>query len=55
MIVKKLYPELFHDWSTHYPKTEKSPYAAANAYLQQAKGLDIAPLKGLYIKSSYHG
>jgi len=40
--------------STHYPKTEKTPYAAADAYLQQARGLDIAPLKGVYIESSYH-
>ncbi|WGL95593.1 toprim domain-containing protein [Arsenophonus nasoniae] len=53
-MVKSLYPEIFDNWSAHYPKTEHNPHAAADAYLQQARGLDIVPLKGLYTESSYH-
>lgn len=53
-VVKELYPEFFDNWSTHYPKTEFSPNAAADAYLKNARGLDIAPLKGLYVEGSYH-
>lgn len=54
LVVKELYPEFFDNWSTHYPKTENTPYAAADAYLKQARGLDIAALKGLYTEESYH-
>lgn len=54
LIVKEIYPDIFDDWSAHYPKTQQAPNAAADAYLQHARGLDIAPLKGLYSESSYH-
>lgn len=53
-VVKELYPELFDNWSLHYPKTDNAPYAAADAYLQHARGLDIATLKGMYTEGSYH-
>ncbi|WP_426578006.1 toprim domain-containing protein [Xenorhabdus stockiae] len=53
-VVKELYPEFFDNWSTQYPKTNHSPNAAADAYLQNARGLDIAPLTGLYVEGSYH-
>ncbi|HGJ5863625.1 MAG TPA: toprim domain-containing protein [Arsenophonus nasoniae] len=54
IIVKEIYPDIFDNWSAYHPKTQQAPNAAADAYLQQARGLDIAPLKGLYIESSYH-
>ncbi|HGN2570836.1 toprim domain-containing protein [Providencia rettgeri] len=54
LIVKEIYPDIFDDWSAHYPKTQQAPNAAADAYLQHGRGLDIAPLKGLYSESSYH-
>ncbi|HHR6051376.1 TPA: toprim domain-containing protein [Providencia alcalifaciens] len=54
LIVKEIYPDIFDDWSAHYPKAQQAPNAAADAYLQHARGLDIASLKGLYSESSYH-
>lgn len=53
-IVKELYPSFFENWSARYPKTENNPHAAADAYLTQARGLDISGLKGLYTEGSYH-
>ncbi|MBE8613929.1 bifunctional DNA primase/helicase [Morganella morganii] len=54
LFVKEMYPDVFDDWSAHYPKTEQAPNAAADAYLQHSRGLDISTLKGLYTESSYH-
>lgn len=54
IVVKELYPECFNNWSARYPKTEMNPHAAADAYLTQARGLDISGLKGLYTEGSYH-
>lgn len=54
LFVKALYPDIFDDWSAHYPKTEHTPDAAADAYLQHSRGLDISTLRGLYSESSYH-
>ncbi|EMK2701238.1 toprim domain-containing protein [Providencia rettgeri] len=54
LIVKELYPEFYDNWSTYYKKNELAPYAAADAYLKIARGLDIQLLKGLYTEESYH-
>lgn len=54
LIVKELYPEFYDNWSTYYKKNELVPYAAADAYLKIARGLDIQGLKGLYTEESYH-
>lgn len=54
LMVKTLYQDIFDDWSSLYPKSQQAPNAAADAYLQHARGLDIKPLAGLYTESSYH-
>lgn len=50
---KKLYPEIFDDWSKRHKQTEREPNAAADAYLRSARGFDIAPLKGAYTQEWY--
>ncbi len=53
--VKDLYPELFQDWSkrTHVEQAT-NPNAAADAYLAQARGFDLAPIKGWYRQESHY-
>lgn len=51
--VKELYPDLFEAWSERFPRTEKSPTAAADAYLQYARGFDAGRLKGCYTQETY--
>jgi hypothetical protein len=43
--VKEIYPELFENWSRHYPATPQNPNAAADAYLATGRGFDIGKLK----------
>ncbi|MDR1853461.1 MAG: toprim domain-containing protein [Azoarcus sp.] len=43
--VKDLYPDLFNDWSKLFPATESNPNAAADAYLRDGRGFDLAKLK----------
>lgn len=52
--VKSLYPELFNSWSDRYESTPDQPFAAAEAYLREARGLDTSRLKGCYTQESYH-
>lgn len=51
--VKELYPDLFEDWSDRFKITESTPHAAADAYLSQARGFDLARLRGCYTQESY--
>lgn len=51
--VKELYPDLFDNWSDRYKPTEGNPHAAADAYLANARGLDVSRLKGCYTQESY--
>lgn len=51
--VKDIYPDLFDDWSKRYKVTEANPHAAADAYLTQARGLDITRLRGNYTQEHY--
>src|SRR4051812_20056642 len=44
--VKELYHDLFDNWSARFPSLERHPYAAADAYLQVARGFDLARLRG---------
>ncbi|WP_299144607.1 hypothetical protein, partial [uncultured Vibrio sp.] len=36
-----------------YQPTQSNPNASADAFLINARGLDIAPLKGIYTQESY--
>lgn len=51
--VKELYPDLFEDWSRHYPTTPENPNAAADAYLSNARGFQLDLIKGWYAQESY--
>ncbi|WP_233869280.1 toprim domain-containing protein [Paraburkholderia adhaesiva] len=52
--VKELYPDLFESWSDRYPQAETQPNAAADAYMQHARGFDIAAVRGWYTQEYYH-
>lgn len=46
--VRNLLPDLFEDWSNRFKSTEDNPNAAADAYLQHERGLDMRFLRGTY-------
>lgn len=53
--VKELYPELFQDWSKRAaPRLPTNPNAAADDYLAQARGFDLARIKGWYRQESHY-
>lgn len=52
--VKELYPELFEKWSERHPVTPENPNAAADAYLAEARGFDLAKIAGWYQQDSYY-
>lgn len=52
--VKDVYRDLFESWSDRYAVTETNPSAAADAYLQHARGFALARLRGLYSQEHYH-
>lgn len=51
--VKELYPDFFENWSDRFKVTEATPHAAADAYLVNARGFDIARLRGCYTQENY--
>lgn len=52
--VKDLYPFLFEDWSKRAePQIKENPNAAADLYLQHARGFDLAFVKGWYRQESH--
>lgn len=58
---KELYSDLFESWSDRVnkveeakPEAERNPTAVADAYLQQARGFDLAVIKGLYTQEQYY-
>lgn len=52
--VKDLYDDLFDDWSNRHPVTDTNPHAAAEAYLQQSRGFDLARVRGLFTQENYY-
>ena len=57
---KELYSDLFESWSERArvveeakPEAERNPQAAADAYLQQARGFDLGVIRGLYTQEHY--
>lgn len=51
--VKELYDDLFAEWSKHHKQTPQSPHAAADAYLQDGRGLNLDKIRGTYTQESY--
>jgi len=58
--VKELYPDLFESWTERYQKAElakppeqRNPNAAAEAYLQEARGFNLWMVRGLFTQESY--
>ncbi len=51
--VKELYPNLFNTWSEQFPVVEHNPKAAADAYLQYARGFDLKRIQGWYTQEHY--
>lgn len=53
--VKELFPEIFDDWSKRYAEESKvNSNAAADAYLQHARGFDTSKLIGTYTQETYY-
>lgn len=51
--VKELYEDLFSKWSERHPVTPSNPNAAADAYMRDGRGFDLAKVKGWYEQESY--
>lgn len=51
--VKELYPDLFTNWSERHPVTPQDPNAAADAYMRDGRGFDLAKVRGWYEQESY--
>lgn len=51
--VRNLLPDLFEDWSKRFPPTEDNPDAAAEAYLQHERGLDMRFLRNTFSQEIY--
>lgn len=51
--VKELYEDLFSKWSERHPVTPENPNAAADAYMRDGRGFDLAKVKGWYEQESY--
>ncbi|BBE51164.1 Phage-related protein [Ferriphaselus amnicola] len=52
--VKELYPEIFTNWSERHPVTTEEPHAAADAYMRDGRGFDLAKVSGWYTQESYY-
>lgn len=57
---KELYPDLFESWTDRYqapeqdkPVEQRNPHAAADAYLAQARGFDLALITGTFTQEHY--
>lgn len=52
--VKDHWPDLFNSWTERYPATETNPNAAAEGYLTDGRGFELARVKGLFTQESYY-
>ncbi len=52
--VKEIYTDLFEHWSNRFPSVEQHPHAAADAYLQYARGFDLKLIQGWYTQEHYY-
>jgi hypothetical protein len=46
--IRDLYPEVFDTWSKRFKKTPENPNAAADAYLTDARGLNLMGMRDAY-------
>lgn len=51
--IRAYYPELFTDWSKRYKATPVDPNAAADAFLQMGRGLNLEGMRGCYAQETY--
>lgn len=51
--VRELFPDLFENWSRRYPVSDEAPNAAADAYLEFERGLDLKLLRGSYAQEIF--
>ena len=52
---KNLYTDLFENWSKRFaPLQASNPQAIADAYMQHARGFDIALIKNWYTQENYY-
>ena len=51
--VKSYFPEIFDDWSKRFKATEADPNAAADAFLQHGRKLDLTGMRGCYSQEYY--
>ncbi|MCB2048547.1 MAG: toprim domain-containing protein [Novosphingobium sp.] len=52
--VRDLYPEIFDTWSNRYKKTPENPTAAADAYLADARRLNLMGMREAYTQEYFH-
>jgi len=53
--VKNLYTDLFENWSKRFaPLQASNPQAIADAYMQHARGFDVALIKNWYTQENYY-
>lgn len=52
--VKEIYSDLFENWSKRHKATPENPNAAADAYLRDGRGFDLAKVAGWYTQEHYH-
>ena len=46
--IKELYPDAFEQFNERFKATDENPNATADAYMAQARGLDITRIRGWY-------
>lgn len=51
--IKERYPDLFDNWTKKHQQTPENPNAAAKAYLQDGRGLNVVKLAGAYSQELY--
>lgn len=51
--LRDLYPDLFESWSERFKADDTNPNAAADAYLKEGRGFDLAKITGLYTQDNY--
>lgn len=51
--IKERYSDLFDNWSKNHQQTPENPNAAAKAYLQDGRGLNVVKLAGTFSQELY--
>lgn len=51
--IKSVYPDAFEAWSERFPATPADPFAAAKAYLSDARGFPVDKLEGWFTQESF--